>query len=239
MKFSQSACISQKFILSRLYTEKTSKLILNSNHPEGYYERLSLEKKTVKEHHLFLIVKQEISCFQDRVFRTISFYEKRKKISVNAFPGRIMYKNNLVSCIRFRESEFDILLDLIPDFRKREIEFVEAKKTKFEPYESIVQFKKNIDAEEIQQNIFQDTNNKKIYYLPIADDIEFDFFKKLMIYIRNNCDFKTFDASLVYSLDKNYIVHDYAMIYSPNCQIERLSEFDDKLAEAMKEVKRI
>ncbi len=239
MKLFQFACISQDFILSRLYTDKTTKLILNSNHPEGYYERLSLEKKAVKEHHLFLLVKNEVSCFQDRVFRTISFYEKRKNKNVNAFPGRIIYKNNLHSCIRFRESEFDILLDLIPEFKKRQIEFVEAKNTKFEPYRSIVQFKRHIDADEIEKNIFQDTTFKNIYYLPIPDDIEFDFFKKLINYIRNNCDFKSFDASLVYSYDHNYRVEDYVMIHSPRCEIKRLSEFDDRLKEAMQVVKRI
>lgn len=239
MKFSQFACISQSFILSHYQASRTDRLVLASNRPDGYYERLAVEKNTVKEHHLFLIVKKEVSCYQDRVFRTISFYEKEKNVDVHAFPGRIMFKNKLVSCLRFRESEFDMILDLIPEFEKREIFFKKDKKSKIEPYETIVQFKEYIEADAIKERIYQDNKASNIYYLPITGDIEFDFFKKLIDHIRNNCDFKSFDASLVYSLNNKYIVKDYVMIYSPNCQVERLLEFDQHLENALKVVKRI
>ena len=239
MKLSQFACISQDFILSHHFTQKTDRLVLSSNHPDGYYERIAIEKNTVKEHHLFLVVKHEVSCFQDRVFRTISFYEKKKNIDVHAFPGRIMYQNKLVSCLRFRESEFDIIIDLISDFETRDIFFLKQKRTKFDSFETIVQFKKHIDAEEVQENIYKDTSASNIYYLPIHEDIEFDFFKKLIDHIRNNCDFKSFDASLVYTINHDYKVQGYVMIYSPKCQIERLSEFEKRLEDALKFVKRI
>ena len=239
MKLSKFACISQDFILSKCNSSKCEKLVLSSNHPDGYYERLAVEKNTVKEHHFFLLVKKEVTCFQDRVFRTISFYEKKNKVDVNAFPGRINYKNKSHSCIRFRESELEMILELIPEFENRGIEFFDNKKSKFEPYETVVQFKKYIDADEIKENIFKDNIAKNIYYVPISEDIEFDFFKKVIDYIRNNCDFKSFDASLVYSLDSKYRVQDYVMIYSPNCQVDRLLEFKEKLPDALKVVKRI
>lgn len=239
MKLSKFACISQDFILSKCEKLKCKKLVLSSNHPDGYYERLAVEKNTVKEHHLFILVKKEVTCFQDRVFRTISFFEKRKNIDVHAFPGRIDYKNKSHSCIRFRESELDIILELIPEFEKRGIEFFDNKRIKFEPYEAVVQFKKIIEADEVEKNVYKDNNAKNIYYVPFSEDIEFDFFKKIINYIRNNCDFKSFDASLIYSNDNKYHVQDYIMIYSPNCQKVRLTEFKERLAEALREVKRI
>ncbi|MEA3451004.1 MAG: hypothetical protein U9Q83_03775, partial [Bacteroidota bacterium] len=182
MKLSKFACISQDFILSKCDSLKCEKLVLSSNHPDGYYERLAVEKNTVKEHHFFLLVKKEVTCFQDRVFRTICFFEKRRNVVVNAFPGRITYKNKSHSCIRFRESELDLILDLIPEFENRGIEFFDNKRVKFEPYESVVQFKKFIDADEIEENTFKDKIAKNIYYIPISEGIDFDFFKKVIDY---------------------------------------------------------
>jgi hypothetical protein len=239
MQLSHYVCITQDFIISEYKNTKTNKLILSSNHPEGYYEILPVEKNTVKEHHLFLVVKEELTCFQDRVFRTISFYEKKHNTKIHAFPGRLTYHGKQRSCIRFRESEIQDILNLIQDFEKREIYFEKKKRTKIKPYKSFVQFKKYIEAEIIDYNIFRDTQAKHIFYVPIPEDIEFEYFKKLVQHIRNNCDFKSFDASLVYSLDKNYRVQDFAKIYSPNCETKRLKEFAEKFESAMREVDKI
>ena len=239
MKLSKFACISQDFILSKCNSSKCDKLVLSSNHPDGYYERLAVEKNTVKEHHFFLLVKKEVTCFQDRVFRTVSFYEKKKNLDIHVFPGRIDYQNKSHSCIRFRESELDYVLELIPEFEERGIEFFDNKRVKIKPYEAVVQFKKFIDADEIGKGVYKDNIAKNIYYVPLVDDIDFEFFKKLIDYIRNNCDFKSFDASLIYSHDNNYSVQDYIMIYSLNCEERRLTEFREKLSDALKVVKRI
>ncbi len=232
MKLSNFVCISQDVILSVFDNTKISKFILSSNHTEGYYERLPSEKHKIKEHHLFLLVKNNVTCFQDRVFRTIAKYEEQNNVDINAYPGRLTFRNIEYNAIRFRESEINEIEKIIPFWEENNIEFFNKKK-KCEPYFTVVQFKKHIEAEELKCCIYKDTTSKHIYYVRLTENIEFDRFTKIIDYVRNNCDFRCFEASLVYSITHNYHVENYAMLYSPKCKEERLTEFQEKAEQAL------
>jgi hypothetical protein len=235
MKLSNFVCISQDVILSIFNENKIQKLILSSNHTEGYYERLPSEKNKVKEHHLFLVVKNNVTCFQDRVFRTISQFEKQNNIEINAYPGRLPYQNKLYNAIRFRESELEYIEKIIPFWEENGIEFFDKKK-KIKDYFAIIQFKKHIEAEELKTCIYKDTTAKHIYYVRITEDVDFEKFTQLLKFVRNNCDFKCFEGSLVYSISHNYRIENFAMLYSPKCEEERLEEFKENFEKALKQI---
>ncbi len=135
--------------------------------------------------------------------------------------------------IRFRQNEFDNVMNMLPYFEKRGIEFMNNKK--FTTTRTLIQFKEMVEMEEIGTAVYRDKSAHHVFFLPINIDIEYATFDKMISYIRNNCDFKHFEASLVYSVNAQYRVEDYAKIYSPNCEEGRLEEFNTYFMKAAKE----
>lgn len=224
-------CIAEEIQLSKSNLTDNY-LVLESNYHEGYYINLPLEKNTPEEHHLFLLSQSNAFCFQDKVIRTISSFEREGAKRIHVYPGTVSTQGGSYNLIRFRPDELDEVMNLLPHFKARGIEFVKAKR--FAKQSVVVQYKRMVNLEELKQGIFVEKGSKHIYYLPMVLDMDFSIFKKLVIHVRNNCDYKHFECSLAYSIDSEYKIQDYAKIYSPNCETDRLKEFNDHFEKAAK-----
>ena len=229
---SKLICVSEEVELSKFETEHNL-MILESNHIDGYYNSVPQEMNNPLENHYFLLMKKNIPCFQDRVIRSISFYQRDTNEKLHVYPGHMNVHGNEYNFIRFRKNEFEKVIEMIPYFEKRNIEFIKPRR--FSAVRTLIQFKEMVEMEEMKPNIYRDKSAHHIFFLPIALDVEYITFSKMLSYIRNNCDFKQFEASLVYSVNKQYKIDDYAKIYSPNCEEERLDEFNDNFNKAAKE----
>jgi len=230
----KTICVSEEVELSKMNSDSPL-LILQSNYIMGYYSVMNEEIRTPLLNHYYLLMKKNIPCFQDRVFRSVSFYEKDHNKLLHVYPGHMNVHGNEYNFIRFRHSEFNDVMNLLPYLEKRNIEFIKAKR--FSAVRTVIQFKEMVTFEEIQTNIYRDASAHHVFFMPLKLDVEYLTFSKMINYIRNNCDFKLFEASLVYSVNAKYKIDDYAKIYSPNCEEERLSEFEENFNKAAKEFK--
>ncbi len=233
---SKFICVSEEVELSKTDFDYPY-LILESNRMIGFYESVPQENKRPIAHHYFLLMKSGIPCFQDRVFRSISFYERDSGDALHVYPGHMNVHGKEYNFIRIRQSEFEKVMGMLSYFEKRNISFIKPKK--FSAVKTLIQFKEMVDMEEIETNIYRDKSAPHVFFMPISIDIEYLKFEKMIHYIRNNCDFKHFEASLVYSINSDYKITDYAKIYSPNCEEKRLLEFDENFTKAAKEFRYI
>jgi len=225
-------CVSEEVELNKLDSD-SNLMLLESNRMDGFYTHMPIESHTPLSNHYFLLMKKGIPCFQDRVIRSISFFEKDHNKILHVYPGHMNVHGHEYNFIRFRKNEFDDVMSMLPYFEKRNIEFVKSKR--FSSVKTLIQFKEIAQFEEIKPNVFRDVSAHHVFFLPISIDIEYLKFAKMITYIRNNCDFKHFEASLVYSVNSEYKIDDYAKIYSPNCEEHRLDEFDENFKKAAKE----
>jgi len=233
---SKFICVSEEVEISK-YNSDSPYLILESNRMAGFYESVPQEQTRPIAHHYFLMMKSGLPCFQDRVLRSISFYQHESGSALHVYPGHMNVHGVEYNFIRIRQREFKEVMSMLDYFEKRNIEFIPNKK--FSATKTLIQFKEMVDMEEVKPNIFRDMSAPHVFFIPISIDIEFLKFSKMISYIRNNCDFKHFEASLVYSINSDYKIKDYAKIYSPNCEQHRLEEFDENFMKAAHEFRYI
>ncbi len=203
-------------------------MILESDPRPGYYAEGGFPDrlKYVHNHHLFLIIKNPVSCMQDKIIRHVGRIKKEKKLSLHAWPGQLTLFNNTYPCIRIRITEVDHLDVFIKELQNVGIEFMHRKSVN--PYSSFIQYKKRVDFVKIGEGIYEDADELNRYFVSISKDIEYSDFLRIMKDTRNNCDFNMFDASLVYYHEKD-CTHDMISLYSEHCNEKRLPEMKEFL----------
>ena len=227
------ACFSQKLEVAP-FTEKDFRniLILESDPQQGYFFGGKLPEKTLSgDHHLYLPIKQSIPCFQDKVIRYAHVIMLEQKHLLHVSPGQMTFENKPHACIRVRMNELGELNTFIDDMEALGIEFYCKRRFKtVKPYISLVQFKKFIALEKLQEKVYRSLYDQHVHFVEISKDIDYSFFENLIEDIKNNCELNMFNTSLVYfhTLDKTI---DFVAIYSHECNEERLpllAEFLEK-----------
>jgi hypothetical protein len=203
-------------------------MILESDPRPGYFAEGGFPEhlKHVHDHHLYVVIKNPVSCMQDKIIRYACRIKKENNLSLHASPGQLTLFNETHPCIRIRTTEVAYLDVFISEFQKIGIDFMHKKHVK--PYTSFIQYKKQIDFVKMGEGIYKDANEPNRYFVSIAKDIEFDMFKKMMTDTKNNCDFNLFDAALVY-YHENDCTHDMVSLYSEHCDEKRLPEMKEFL----------
>jgi len=222
--FSRMICLSTELSVAAYPGGDQYKiLILESDPRPGYFAKGGFPEhlKHVHDHHLFVVIKNPVSCLQDKIIRHACRIKEEQKLSLHASPGQMTVFNQSHSCIRIRTTEVDHLGVFIREFQKMGIEFMHRKNVK--PYTSFIQFKKQIDFISLGEGIYQDANEKNRYFVSIPMDIEYAEFKQIISDVKNNCNFNMFDASLAY-YHENDCTHDMVTLYSEHCDETRLPE---------------
>jgi len=229
--FSCFACVSMKLMVAKFPSgDNHGRLILESSPDPSYYSRAGFPEnlKSVSDHHLYLVVKKPIPCFQDMVMRQSHKMKERLGIDLHIAPGQIRLLGKMYSCIRIRTEDTSNLKTIIEEFRKLGIRFMADRHVA--PYEAFIQIKRYTDFEIIEPGIFRDKENPKRYFVTIPGSIEYDAFEELIKEVKNNCNFHMFDASLVY-LNCGARFIEMVSVYSEHCEEERLSEMKRILEE--------
>ncbi len=236
--YSGYACFSFKVEVAPYpSTHKHEILVLESNPEPGYFSRGDFPQNLVKasDHHLYLLVKKPVSCFQEIVMKHSYYVKNKLNLNLHISPGQMTFQNKVYPCIRIRTTELEQLQPFIEDVKNLEIEFLHHKLFhKIEPYISFIQYKKFIEYEPIDEGIYRDVNDNNRHFVAIPGEIEFDAFEKIIETIKNNCDFNMFNSSLVYLPQKDNVAH-FAAIYSKHCDEKRLPEFRDFIKKEIEE----
>lgn len=200
---------------------KQNILILESDPKQGYFsERGFPEKvKSLNDHHLFVVSKKPDSCFEDQVFRHTCQLNKKHNLKLRVAPGTINFMNEVHQCIRINFNFINYIDQLIEALQKSGIEFVHNRNV--QPYISFIQFKKFVEFKKIATDIFEDGSLPKRVFIKIASDIEYSLFEQMIKDVRNNSNFKHFDASLVYVPQKCGLLN-MVSIYCKDYELENL-----------------
>ncbi len=236
-KFDCQVCFSKKLMVARFPSEEHEGIMILESSPFPSYYSVSgfpNSLKSVKDHHLYLIVKKPFPCFQDRVFRYSFKLKEKMGFTFHVSPGQITFQNETFPMVRVRTDETSQLNPLIDTYRALGIQFM--KDRKIQPYEATVQFKRYTKFEKVGDEVYKDRENPNRHFIKIPVDIDIDAFDKIIFDIKNNCDFHMFDASLVYlNCGDNFI--DMVSIYSDHCDENRLPELHKSLIEEIKRLK--
>ena len=229
IEFSGLTCFKVLLKVNRSpVSDEMNVLVLESDPNPDYYSKrdFSPNKKHVGDRHLYLLVKNQINCFQDVVLRTTNRIKRTYNFDMHIHPGFMTFQNKDVPCIRINTSNIDQLPIIIDEFNKIGISFKKDQNVK--AYESFIHFKKYIHFEKIDENVFQDKDNPNRFFFQIDKFIELEDFIKGMKNIKYNCDFHLFDAFLA-EIFIGEDALDFIGVYSKHCDKDRFAELKQEI----------
>lgn len=219
------ACFAERLdVAVSPFSKKNGVLILESDPEPGYFSKSGFPENLARasDHHLYIITKYPVACFQDWVIQHSFEVKNKLNINLHISPGQLTFLNVQHNCIRMRTQEVSSIKPFMDDLKKLDILFV--KHTKMQPVKSIVHFKKHIEIKPISEGIFADVNDKNRHFVEFPYSVEFDQFEEMVESIKNNCNFNMFNAALV-TLARRDRVMNFIAIYSKDCDEEKLPEF--------------
>jgi len=94
-------------------------LLLESNPNPGYYSKQNFppNKKTRKDRHCYLLVKNTVNCFQDIVLRHTRDVKKKFKHKLNVTTIQLTFQNVSYQCIRINTSEIELIPEFLSDLK--------------------------------------------------------------------------------------------------------------------------
>jgi hypothetical protein len=219
------ACLTEKLEMAPFPGESIHDLVvLESNPNQGYFfgGALPEEMKKANDHHLYLVVKETIPCFQDQIIRKAYTLQADNKINIHLSPGQIIFENEPHSSIRARVNEIYRLKDFIEELEDMGVEFYCKRRFKhIKPYTGLVSFKKYLELEKIGEAVYRNMNDAHVHFVEIPAFVDYPLFETMSEDIKNNCELNMFNMALVYIYSKEK-VHNLAAIYSSDCNEERL-----------------
>jgi len=202
-------------------------LILESGADPDYYAQHHFPpNKSTDARHLYLPIKNSISCFQDVVIRAIVRIREKMGHGLDVFPGQIVYENKTMQCIHIQLKEEKRLKTIIEELQNRDIVFFSDKKVK--AYESVAYYKKHTRFTRLQDGVYQDADNEDKFFFEIPHHIDFERFLKGMEQIKTDCNFHLFDSFLSHYFIKD-TVKDFIGVYSSHCDQSRFAELKDNI----------
>ncbi len=204
-------------------------LILESNQTPFYYAKQNFPPSVdaASERSLYLLVKNQVNCFQDLVLRHAAILSQKYDKQLHIYPGQIVYQAKPYQCIKIDTYDVGILAEIIKQTKILNIELLKASK-KVPDYETLLFYKKYVELTEISDGIYRNTQNSGRYFFLLPRNIEFVEFEQKIEAIKNNCNFHLFDAFLNQLFFKDR-VYDFAGIYSQHCDETRLTEFKSNI----------
>lgn len=203
-------------------------LLLASNPNPGYYSKQNFppNQKKQSDHHLYLVVKNKINCFQDIILRHTRELNAKFNYNLHLSPGQMTVLNTEYQCIRINTRNINHLREIIDYLKNLGLEFLNDRK--ISPSDSIIYYKRYIEFVELSEGVYQDNNVPGRFYFSVPRTIDFDLFEEKMKKIKNNCNFHLFDSFLTHFFFKDTI-QDFVGIHSEHCDKDRFEEFEKQL----------
>ena len=188
-----------------------NEMILEDMDPfPGYYHVVPGDMKGNKPKFVFFLIKPFKQWNTEKIIRKTIEIKENCKYYFDASPGELMIFNRTRSCIRICVRDYNFVKGICDAYKNSGIEFM--KKQRVKPFHSLIKVLKYFELEEIDDGIYHDRDDPDMYYIQLPGELNWDTFEEITLLIKNNIDYKNFDAALASFYGKTGI-KDYARIY--------------------------
>ena len=205
-----------------------SVMLLESLEPfPGFYEEyfVPTTAREQKPKSVFMVIKNFDVCHEDDFIRMTMHIKRDHNIKFDAALSSIMLFNEPTTTIRVHMENYSQLSELITHYKSVGVKFQAAKQVK--PFQSLIKIRRYFDLDVMAEGIFKDVDKKDTYYLELPGFMTWDEFEKATIGIRNNFDYKTYDAAQAAIYDKSGIV-ELVRIYDLKADLSKLQSLRNK-----------
>ena len=220
-----------------LKKEKLATLASDKPHPEllleslqpypGFYEEyfLPTNEREQRPKSVFMVIKNFDVCHEDDFIRMTMHIKRDHQIKFDAALSSIVLFNEHATSIRVNMDDYSQLMELIKHYKQVGVKFQPARQVK--PYQSLIKIRRFFDLELMSEGIFKDKDKTDIYYLRVPLFMTWDEFEKVTISIRNNFDYKTYDAAQAAIYNKEGII-ELVRIYDRKADLSKLQSLQQK-----------
>ena len=205
-----------------------SVMLLESLEPfPGFYEEyfVPTTAREQKPRSVFMVIKNFDVCHEDDFIRMTMHIKRDHKIEFDAALSSIMLFNEPTTTIRVHMENYSQLSDLIGHYKNVGVKFHSAKQVK--PFQSLIKIRRYFDLDVMADGILKDVDKKDTYYLQLPGFVTWDEFETATIAIRNNFDYKTYDAAQAAIYNKPGIV-ELVRIYDLKADLSKLESLRNK-----------
>lgn len=182
-------------------------LVLESSHPFPGYHGSNLPEKP-SPNSIYLITGSEYE--GDDILRAVKKIKGLFNSEFDVSFGKAVIFTNTYHFIKVKNLD---CFSCIPKLQDALIQegFSFMKKKRIDG-EAMIKIQKFFWLEKIDNHIYKDLNNPRVYYFEIPEKPDWNFFKKITLFIRSNIDNYSFDAALgsIYLEEIKDIVRIYA-----------------------------
>jgi hypothetical protein len=203
-------------------------LLLESLDPfPGFYEEyfVPTTERENRPKSVFMVIKNFDVCHEDDFIRMTMHIKRDHQIKFDAALSSIMLFNEPSTSIRVHMEDYSQLPELINHYKKVGVRFQLHKQVK--PFQSLIKIRRFFDLGIMADGIFKDLDKPDTYYLQIPFFFSWDEFEKATIAIRNNFDYKTYDAAQAAIYEKQGIV-ELVRIYDRKTDLSKLQSLRQK-----------
>jgi hypothetical protein len=215
--------------LANLASDRTySELLLESLEPfPGFYEEYFLPTTTREQtpRSVFMVIKNFDVCHEDDFIRMTMHIRRDHKIKFDAALSSIMLFNEPATSIRVHMDDYSQLSELISHYKQVGVRFLPAKQLK--PYQSLIKIRRYFDLMVMSEGVYKDVDKPDTYYIRVPLFMTWDEFEKATIAIRNNFDYKTYDAAQAAIYNKPGII-ELVRIYDRKADLSKLESLQQK-----------
>lgn len=203
-------------------------LLLESLEPfPGFYEEyfVPTTDRENRPKSVFMVIKSFDVCHEDDFIRMTMHIKRDYLINFDAALSSIMLFNEPTTTIRVHMDDYSQLPQLIQHYKKVGIKFQSAKQVK--PFQSLIKIRRYFDLQLMADGIYKDIDKADTYYLEVPFFMTWEEFEKATIAIRNNFDYKTYDAAQAAIYNKPGIV-ELVRIYDRKADLAKLKSLRQK-----------
>ena len=221
--------VKRETLATLKYKEALPVLVLEDMAPfSGYYDMYGVPRadRDLIPRSIFLVVKAFHEQNEDDFIRlTQKIKRLHPEYLFDAIFGQLTVMNELSQCIRLKMPDMSILPKLIGLYRAGGVVF--ARSREIRDFSTVIKVRKYFLLEEIGEGMYKDAEQADTYYLEVPREPDWIDFGDICTNIRNNYDFKSFDAA-VGSMYRQCGLVDFVRIYGLGITLERLSYLKDK-----------
>ena len=172
-----------------------------------------------------MVIKNFDVCHEDDFIRMTMHIKRDHLIKFDAALSSIVLYNEPATAIRVNMQDYNQLPELINHYKQVDVKFQPLKTVK--PYQSLIKIRRFFDLEVMADGVYKDADKEFTYYIRVPLFMTWDEFEKATISIRNNFDYKTYDAAQAAIYDKLGIV-ELVRIYDRKADLSKLQSLQRK-----------
>ncbi len=220
-----------------LKKEKLASLASDHAYPEllfeslepypGFYEEyfVPTTAREQRPRSVFIVIKKFDVCHEDEFIRMSMHIKRDHDIKFDAALSSINLFNKPATTIRVNMDDYSQLPDLINHYKQVGVNYLANKQVK--PFQSLIKIQRYFDLEVMAEGVYKDLDKEDTYYIRVPLYMTWDEFEKATIAIRNNFDYKTYDAAQAAIYNKQGII-ELVRIYDRNADLPKLQSLQNK-----------